>query len=93
VRLAEATDAGAAIVASDVEGLRGYVQADRTGVLVPPGDPAALRRTVEALLRDPDRRAALAAEAFAAAAEWTGPDYVAALQALAAEAASASRTA
>lgn len=90
IRLAEAADTGAAVVASDVASLRGYVEDGVTAVLVAPGDPDALTTAVEALLRDPARRGALAAEAFAAAAAWTGPDYLAALQALAAEAASAS---
>jgi hypothetical protein len=88
IRLAAATDAGAAIVASDVTGLEGYVTAGVTAELVPPGDPIALRRAVEGLLAAPDRRAALAAAAFAAAESWTGARYVAALQALASAAAS-----
>jgi hypothetical protein len=89
IRLAEAADTGATVVASDVASLRGYVQDGITAVLVPSGDPDALRAAVEDLLRDPARRASLAADAFAIAAAWTGPDYVAALQALAGEAASA----
>jgi hypothetical protein len=89
IRLAEATDMGAAVVASDVASLRGYVQDAFTAMLVPVGDSGALRETIERLLRDPGLRASLVANAFAAAAEWTGPDYVAALQALAAEGTSA----
>jgi hypothetical protein len=89
IRLAEATDTGAAIVASDVVSLHGYVEPALTAVLVPPGDPAVLRSTVEVLMRHPDRRASLAANAYARAASWTAGDYVAALQALAAAATSA----
>ncbi len=85
IRLAEATDTGAVIVASDVASLHGYVEDGATAVLVRPGDAPALRSAVETLMRDPDRRAALAAGAYARAASWTGEDYVAALQALAAE--------
>jgi phenylacetate-CoA ligase len=89
IRLAQAADTGVAVVASDVDGLRGYVEDGITAVLVPPGDPNALRAAVEDLQRHRARRMSLAADAFAAAAAWTGPDYVAALQALAAEAAAA----
>jgi hypothetical protein len=89
IRLAEAADTGAAVIASDVTSLRGYCQHGVTALLVPPGDPGALRLAVEDLRRDPGRRARLAANAFAVAEAWTGPDYVAALQALAAEVASA----
>ncbi len=84
IRLAEATDRGAAIVATDVASLVGYVEDGASAVLVPPRDPVALAAAVEALLSDPGRRAALAAHAYARAADWTGADYVAALQALAA---------
>ncbi|WP_249009126.1 glycosyltransferase [Conexibacter sp. DBS9H8] len=87
IRLAAATDAGAAIVASDVRSLEGYVRAGVTAELVPPGDPLALRQAVEGLLAAPERRAALAGAAFAAAEVWTGARYVAALQALASAAA------
>jgi glycosyltransferase involved in cell wall biosynthesis len=85
IRLMEATDTGTAVVASDVSSLRGYVQDGHTARLVPPGDPGALRRAIEELLRQRDTRRTLAETAFAAAAAWTGQDYVASLQALAAE--------
>lgn len=85
IRLAEATDTGTAVVASDVPALAGYATGGVTAVLVPVGDPTALRQAVERLLRDPGLRAGLAAAAFARAATWTGADYVAALQVLAAD--------
>jgi glycosyltransferase involved in cell wall biosynthesis len=44
---------GVPIVASDVPGLRRWVQHDRTGRLVPPGDPVALADTLRDLLTDP----------------------------------------
>jgi hypothetical protein len=86
IRLAEATDTGAAIVASDVASLCGYVQDGVTATLVPAGDATALRAAVEALMGDPERRAAQVAGAYAAAGSWTGVDYGVALQALAAAA-------
>lgn len=55
IRVMNAAQAGVPVVASDVTGLQGYVD-ESTAALVPPGDPAALRRTVDVLLDDPDRR-------------------------------------
>jgi glycosyltransferase involved in cell wall biosynthesis len=54
----EALAAGVPIVASDIPGLRDAI--GDAGVLVPPDDAAALADRVVALLRDPDRRRALA---------------------------------
>jgi glycosyltransferase involved in cell wall biosynthesis len=75
VRLMTATQARAPVVATDVAALEGYVVGGETAVLVPPGDPAALRRAVEGLLADPDRAARLAARAFERASAWTYPMY------------------
>ncbi|MGI5130787.1 glycosyltransferase family 4 protein [Pseudonocardia sp. CA-107938] len=67
--LAEAMAAGAPVVASDLDAFAAVL--DGHGVLVPPGDPAALATAVDALLADPDGRVELAAagrtraEAFA----------------------------
>ena len=44
------------VVASDVGGLPDTVQHGQTGLLVPPGDPAALAAAVLELLADPARR-------------------------------------
>jgi glycosyltransferase involved in cell wall biosynthesis len=54
----EGLAAGVPIVASDVPGLRDAI--GDAGVLVAPEDPAALAAAVSALLRDPERRRALA---------------------------------
>jgi glycosyltransferase involved in cell wall biosynthesis len=43
------------VVASDISGYRD-VMTDETGLLVPPGDPAALADGVESLLADEERR-------------------------------------
>lgn len=68
--LAEAMAAGAPVVASDLDAFAAVL--DGHGVLVPPGDPAALAVALEALLADPARRAALAAagRGRAAAFDW-----------------------
>lgn len=60
---AEAMARGRAVVASAVGGLLDLVQHDRTGLLVPPGDPAALRSELERLLADPALRERLGAAA------------------------------
>ena len=52
----EAMAAGRAVVASQWPGLAEVVVHGQTGLLVPPGDKAALARETRALLDDPERR-------------------------------------
>jgi len=52
--------AGRPVVASDVQGLAEIIDSGRTGLLVPPGDAAALAGAVAKLLDDPDLAARLA---------------------------------
>ena len=52
---------GKPVVATAVGGLREVIEDGRSGVLVPPQDPPALARALEGLLRDPERREAIAA--------------------------------
>jgi glycosyltransferase involved in cell wall biosynthesis len=61
--LMEAMAAGRPVVATAVGGNTEVVSDGRTGVLVPPGDPAAIARAVGNLLRDPDRAMRLGAAA------------------------------
>ena len=56
----EAMAAGRAVVAARVGGLAEAVIDERTGLLVPPGDPSALAGALARLLRDPALRARLA---------------------------------
>ena len=57
----EAMLAGRPVVASDAGGLRDVVEHGVSGLLVPPGDPAALAQALDALLDDPRRRARMGA--------------------------------
>ena len=52
--------AGTALVATAVGGVPEIVEHGRTGLLVPPRDPAALASALAELLIDPQRRAQLA---------------------------------
>jgi glycosyltransferase involved in cell wall biosynthesis len=64
---AEAMAHGRPVVATAVGGLRDLVVDGETGVLVPPGDSAALRAALERLLGDPELRRRLGAAARARA--------------------------
>jgi glycogen synthase len=61
VACAEAMAHGRPVVASAVGGLRDLVLDGETGLLVPPGDPAALREAIERLLADAELRRRLGA--------------------------------
>ena len=79
VRLMDAVDAGAAIVATRTRSLDGYAVDGETALLVPARDPAALREATDGLLADPAERARLREAAFERGREWTGPQYLEAL--------------
>ncbi len=55
----EAMDAARPVIASRVGGLAEVIEDGRTGVLVPPGDPAALAGAILSILDRPDRGRAL----------------------------------
>jgi glycosyltransferase involved in cell wall biosynthesis len=56
----EAMAAGLPVVASDIPGMRELVEPGRSGLLVPPGAPAALARSIRRLLEDRREAAGLA---------------------------------
>jgi glycosyltransferase involved in cell wall biosynthesis len=74
----EAAACGVPVVGSAVGGLLDTVQDGRTGVLVPPRDPAALAGALRALLDDPGRCAAYGRAARRAAVSRYAWDRVAA---------------
>lgn len=70
VILLEAMAAGAPIVASDLPAFRAVLDGGAGGLLTPVGDDALLAVGLDALLGDPARRAALAAQGRAIAAQY-----------------------
>lgn len=71
VTLLEAAAVGAAIVASDLPGIRDVVQDDVSGVLVPPGDVPALRAALQRVLTDDTARTRYQEQAVVSAAEFS----------------------
>lgn len=63
IALLEAMAAGRAVVASDVPAIREYIEPGVSGVLVPPGDAAALGGALAELIASPARRLSLASAA------------------------------
>ena len=59
--LLEAAACGRPIIASDMPGCREAVRPGKNGLLVPPGDVAALAAAIAGLARDPQRRRAMGA--------------------------------
>jgi phosphatidyl-myo-inositol alpha-mannosyltransferase len=75
--LTEGFAAGTPVVASDIPGYRDVVRDGVDGVLVPRGDATALAQTLRDLAVDPERRAAMAAEARAHAERYAWPTVAA----------------
>jgi len=57
--LVEAMAAGLPVIGSRVGGIRDLVRHGENGLLVPPGDSAALEQAIRELIEDPDRRRAM----------------------------------
>jgi phosphatidylinositol alpha-mannosyltransferase len=70
--LLEAMAAGVPVVASDIAGYREVVRGEVDGLLVPPGDSAALTRAVAGILREPElaKRLSAAGRERAQAFRW-----------------------
>jgi glycosyltransferase involved in cell wall biosynthesis len=67
----ECIAAGTPMVATDVGGFRDIFDSGKSALLVPPRDPDALADALETLLRDPERRRAMAAAAAERLDEFT----------------------
>jgi PEP-CTERM/exosortase A-associated glycosyltransferase len=65
----EAMAMGKTVAASDVGGHRELIASGENGILFPPGDEAALARTLESLLREPDHMRRIGARAAKYASE------------------------
>lgn len=65
VVLMEAMASGLAVVASNLSGIPELVEDGVTGLLTPPGDPAAICDALERLARDPELRSRLAGAGLA----------------------------
>jgi glycosyltransferase involved in cell wall biosynthesis len=74
--LLEAMAHGRPVVATRVGGMPSMVEEGRTGILVEPGEPTALRAAIERLLDDPDSRRRLGAAAREKVAELCSWDRV-----------------
>lgn len=82
VVLLEAMSYGVPVIGSDIGGITDIIADGTTGLLVPPGDPAALAATIERVLRDPELARRLAEAGYrrvqeqftwdAIAAKWDG---------------------
>ncbi|HEY2769322.1 MAG TPA: glycosyltransferase [Solirubrobacteraceae bacterium] len=81
IRLKDAVDGGAAVVASRTRSLEGYVEPGVTALLVEPGDAGALRDAVDGLMADAHARERLVSAAAERARRWTWADYLGAVEA------------
>ena len=80
--LFEAMAAGKAIVSTAVDGCREVLEDGRTGLLVPPRDPAALAEALGRVADDGGLRRALGEDARAASSRYDIRECVAAMEAL-----------
>lgn len=76
IRIRDATRVGTPVIVCKVKGLEGYVVDGETGLVVEPGDPAALRAAIESLVADPQLGARLAENAFERASGHTSEKYI-----------------
>jgi glycosyltransferase involved in cell wall biosynthesis len=72
----EAMSHGTPVVGSDLGGIREWLRSGENGLAVPAGDPKALAEAVGALLRDPERAAALGAGALETARDFSMDRHV-----------------
>jgi len=78
----EAMGCGTPVVTTDLEGVKTYLEPGKNGVVVPPGEPAALARALAAVLADPGRRRELGVAARRKASEFSWSQQAARLEEL-----------
>jgi glycosyltransferase involved in cell wall biosynthesis len=78
--LFEAMASGKAVVSTSVDGCREVIEDGRTGLLVPPRDPAALAKALERVLVDGALRASLGANALQASRRYDVDECVRQIQ-------------
>ncbi|HEY5424288.1 MAG TPA: glycosyltransferase family 4 protein [Ilumatobacteraceae bacterium] len=72
----EAMAGGSPVVASKIGGIPEIIDDGVSGILVPPGDPDALRRALADLLADPERRLAMGRAAHQRSLDFTAAEVV-----------------
>jgi len=72
----EAMAGGSPVVASKIGGIPEIIDDGVSGILVPPGDPDALRRALADLLADPERRLAMGRAARQRSLDFTAAEVV-----------------
>ena len=72
----EAMAAGVAVVSADVGSARALIEHGRTGLLVPPDDPAAYAAAVAGLMEDPKKRVEIGRAAAEASLAYNWPDIL-----------------
>jgi glycosyltransferase involved in cell wall biosynthesis len=82
IRVMDATRAGAPLVAADVKGLADYLQPGDTALTFPPGDAAAARAAVNAILANRTLAERLRQAAFARGKTRTREQYLEAIRQL-----------
>jgi glycosyltransferase involved in cell wall biosynthesis len=76
VRLSDCVREGTPVIATDVKAIEDYVIHNRTGVLIPPHDPSAMRCAIDSILNDRERGRKMARNAFELGGNFTREAYL-----------------
>ncbi len=75
VRLSHAIHLGVPVIVTRTSGIEEYVRDGETGIVVPQGDPTALRKAIDRLMRSPTLQKLLAENAIRTQKKWTRQNY------------------